>query len=176
MIYKEKEICQYMGIPSIPKRKWDGTQSFARGCAIINHDNGESSYAVATFDGDVDNKPRIIKVFSIEQYHSVGDIFIVPPYMDTNVEEMDLDEESKEMAKALVEEAKDIELGENDGDFQDGTNENEYFFDNIKNDEQAIAFIRSYNKKNKIKRGGIPRTHEGIIVRLSVIYNELNKK
>ena len=95
MVQYENEICQYLGIPSIPKRKWDGKQSFLRGCATIVHDDGSKSYAVATFDNEQHNEPRILKVFSLERYVDVHEIFVVPPYMDTNVDDMDLDEESK---------------------------------------------------------------------------------
>jgi len=176
MIYNEREICQYLGIPSIPKKKWDGKQSFSQGCAIIKHDNDEQSYAVATFDNEIDDAPRIVKVFSLEQFSGISDIYIVPTYMDTNVDGMDLDEESKENAKFIIEEAREIELGEDKNDFADtDVPDNEYYFDNIHNDEQAKAFIRAYNKKNRIKRGAMPKTHEGLIVKLSVIYNEMNK-
>ena len=96
--------------------------------------------------------------------------------MDTNVDGMDLDEESKENAKFIIEEAREIELGEDKNDFADtDVPDNEYYFDNIHTDEQAKAFIRAYNKKNRIKRGAMPKTHEGLIVKLSVIYNEMNK-
>ena len=156
MVQYENEICQYLGIPSIPKRKWDGKQSFLRGCATIVHDDGSKSYAVATFDNEQHNEPRILKVFSLERYVDVHEIFVVPPYMDTNVDDMDLDEESKEKAKILVDEAKELEVNGSEQDFDEP--KNEYFFD------------------NKKPKGGVPRTHEGLIVRLSVIYNELNKK
>ena len=61
-------------------------------------------------------------------------------------------------------------------DAQEDVNEpeNPYYFDNITNDEEAIAFIESYNKKNGIK-GQTPKKHETIIMRLSVIYADLKK-
>ena len=53
--------------------------------------------------------------------------------------------------------------------------ENEYCFDYIHNDEEAIAFIEAYNRENNIK-GAIPKKHESIIARLTVIYAESLKK
>ena len=53
--------------------------------------------------------------------------------------------------------------------------ENEYCFDHIHNDEEAIAFIEAYNRENNIK-GAIPKKHESIIARLTVIYAESLKK
>ena len=173
MVQYKNEICQHLGIPSIPKRKWDGKSSFQRGCAIIGHEDGTQSYAIATFDNEQHDTPHIVKVFSLDRYVSVGDIYVVPSYMDTNVDDMDLDDESKEKAKILVDEAKELEVNGSEQDFEEP--KNEYYFDNIHNDEEAKAFIRAYNKKNK-KKTGVPRTHEALVVRLSVIYNETNKK
>ena len=53
-------------------------------------------------------------------------------------------------------------------------NDNPYFFDFIHNDDEAIAFIESWNKKNKI-HGNVPKKHETILMRLAVIYSESNK-
>lgn len=172
MVLYEKEICDYLNIPSIPKKKWDGKKSFINGVAITNLLGGAQAYAVATFDADVDEKPRIKKVLTLEQYVDVGDIFVVPSYMDSDVENMDLDEESKESAKFLVDEANEVILEESNTEQQE--EQSEYYFDNIHNDEEAAAFIRAYNKKKKGK-GKVPRTHEGLLMRLSVIHSELNK-
>ena len=60
---------------------------------------------------------------------------------------------------------------ENDGTQQMELPENPYLFDNITNDEEAIAFIEAYNKKNGIK-GQVPKKHETILNRLLVIYSE----
>lgn len=170
MILYEKEICQYMDIPSIPKKKWDGKKSFANGVAVIELVSGSQGYAVASYDADNDTKPRIKKVFSLEQYYKVSDIFVVPSYMDVDVENMDLDDESKESAQFLVQEADDAMEENVDPVAQEQTT---YFFDNIHNDEEARAFIRAYNKKKK-EKARVPKTHDGLIMRLSVIYDEKN--
>lgn len=174
MILYEQEICEYLNIPSIPKKKWDGNKSFLSGVAEVKLMGGAIAYAVASFDADNDRCPKIKKVFTLEQYVEVGDIFIVPSYMDTDVENMDLDENSKESARLLVDEANDAILESIDETTQ--AEQNEYFFDNIHNDDEAKAFIRAYNKRNGKKTfGRTPNTHEGIIMRLSVIYSEQNK-
>jgi hypothetical protein len=51
---------------------------------------------------------------------------------------------------------------------------NEYFFDHIHNDEEAIAFIKSWNKSNRIK-GRIPTDHETILMKLSVMWADAQR-
>lgn len=174
MVLNEKEICRYLDIPSIPKKKWDGKTSFQHGVAIANLVSGAQSYVAVSFDNEKDLSPRIRKVFELEQYTTIGDVFVVPSYMNVDVDNMDLDDDSKDMAKLLVEEA-DEKISDNE--IFDDTPSNEYFFDNIKNDEEAIAFIRSYYKsKGAGKKRKIPKKHESIIIALSVIYNEIQNK
>lgn len=172
MISKEKEICEFLSIPSIPKIKWDGKCDFATGVAVLEMKDGSQSYAVSSFDSQRDILPKITKVFSSEQFVSVCDIFIVPDYMETNVEEMDLDDDSKGMAKLLVDEAKEMVDEKMDDAFAEP--KNEYYFDNIHNDEQAIAFIKAH-MKGKGKKGRVPKTHEAILMKLSVMYADMNK-
>ena len=180
MIERENEVCKYLGIPSIPKKKWDGKSSFKRGVGIVTLITGKQAYVVVTFDAEKDPEGycRIIKVFSIEQFNlgnfGIEDVFVVPDYMDTDVENMDFDEKSKEAAKTLVNEALDLEHSDTAASKVE-LPENEYYFPNITCDDEGIAYIKSYNIANKIK-GRIPTTHEGIIMRLSVIYSELNNK
>lgn len=180
MVDKENEVCQYLGIPSIPKKKWDGKSSFKRGVGIVSLLTGGKAYVVVSFDSekDPDGFCRVIKVFSLEQFNlgnfGIDDVFIVPDYMDTDVENMDFDENSKEAAQALVNEALDLENADIAAS-KVKMPENEYYFDNIHNDEEAQAFIKSYNQTNKI-RGKVPTTHEAIVMRLSVIHSELNNK
>lgn len=171
MILNEKEVCVYLDIPSIPKKKWDGKTSFQYGVAITELIGGGQSYAVVSFDNEKDLSPRVKKVFELEQFKSIGDIFIVPSYMDADVENMDLDDESKAMAQLLVDEANE---GISNTEIFNDEPKNEYYFDNIHNDDEAIAFIRSYNKsQSKGKKRKVPKNHESIIVALSVIYNEV---
>ena len=178
MVYKENEVCQYLGIPSIPKKKWDGKSSFKRGVGIVSLITGGEAYVVVTFDADKDTNCNVVKVFTLEQFNienfGVDNVFVVPDYMDTDVENMDFDENSKEAAQALVNEALDLENADIAAS-KVKMPENEYYFDNIHDDEEAQAFIKPYNQTNKI-RGKVPTTHEAIIMRLSVIHSELNNK
>ena len=180
MVEYENEVCQYLGIPSIPKKKWDRKSSFKRGVGIVDLIGGHQAYVVVTFDAekDPDGYCRIVKVFSLEQFafggFGLSEVFVVPDYMDTDVENMDLDESSKEAAKALVNEALDLENADT-ASSKVTLPENEYYFDNVHSDEEGMAFIKAHNTSNRIK-GKIPTTHEGIVMRLSVIYSELNNK
>jgi hypothetical protein len=88
---------------------------------------------------------------------------------------MDLDEQSKKKVKGLLDEAKELE---NEGVEDDNAlkkPKNEYYFDHITNDDEAKAFIQSYNSRNRIK-GRIPTTHDGLVMRLAVIYSDTLKK
>lgn len=173
MISFEKEVCLYLNIPSLPKKEWDGKSSFKNAVATIKIGGSRLAYAVASYDEAKDDAPRVVKSFMTEPFYGIDKIFVVPSYMETDVDNMDLDEQSKKAAEDLKKEAEELE---NQG-AKDTTEvpENEYCFDHIHNDEEAIAFIEAYNKENNIK-GAIPKKHESIIARLTVIYAESLKK
>ena len=173
MVNYENEICAFLRLPSIPKKEWDGKSPF-RGCvAIIDTKTGGEAYAVASFNPDNETEPRVTKVFSQEPFTRIKKVFIVPEYMNVdNIKTADLDEESKKRAEELAKEAEEVEMS--GVEEEPNVPENEYFFDHIHNDEEARAYIASYNKTNKIK-GRVPKTHDGLVMRLSVIYAESNK-
>ena len=177
MIQFEKEIIDFLGLPSIPKKEHDGKSAFEKGVAIIELRYGREAYAVCKFDTESgDKEPRIVKTFGIEPFIGIKQVFVVPNYMNDieDVKDMDLDDESKKRAEQILQEAKEIENEGVDNE-ELKTPKNEYYFDHITNDEQGMAFIRSYNSRNKIK-GKIPSTHEGIIMRLAVIFSDTMKK
>lgn len=176
MILCENEVCKYLGIPNIPKKKWDGKSGFKKGVGIVDLISGNKAYVSVTFNPEKDKTCRVVKVFINEQFSDVDNdsIFVVPDYMDTDVESMDFDERSKEAAQALVNEALDLENADTAASKVE-LPQNEYYFDNIHNDDEAQAFIKSYNQSNKV-RGKVPTTHEAIVMRLSVIYSEINNK
>lgn len=173
MISFEKEVCSYLNIPSLPKKEWDGKSSFKNAVATIKLGGSRLAYAVASYDEAKDDAPRVVKSFMTEPFYGIDKIFVVPSYMDTDVDNMDLDEQSKKAAEDLKKEADELENQGADETME--VPENEYCFDHIHNDEEAIAFIEAYNRDNNIK-GAIPKKHESIIARLTVIYAESLKK
>ena len=173
MISFEKEVCSYLNIPSLPKKEWDGKSSFKNAVATIKLCGSRLAYAVASYDEAKDDAPRVVKSFMTEPFYGIDKIFVVPSYMDTDVDNMDLDEQSKKAAEDLKKEADELENQGADENME--VPENEYCFDHIHNDEEAIAFIEAYNRENNIK-GAIPKKHESIIARLTVIYAESLKK
>ena len=173
MISFEKEVCSYLNIPSLPKKEWDGKSSFKNAVATIKLGGSRLAYAVASYDEAKDDAPRVVKSFMTEPFYGIDKIFVVPSYMDTDVDNMDLDEQSKKAAEDLKKEAYELEKQGAEETIE--VPENEYFFDHIHNDEEAIAFIEAYNRENNIK-GAIPKKHESIIARLTVIYAESLKK
>ena len=173
MISFEKEVCSYLNIPSLPKKEWDGKSSFKNAVATIKLGGSRLAYAVASYDEAKDDAPRVVKSFMTEPFYGIDKIFVVPSYMDTDVDNMDLDEQSKNAAEDLKKEADELENQGADENME--VPENEYCFDHIHNDEEAIAFIEAYNRENNIK-GAIPKKHESIIARLTVIYAESLKK
>ena len=173
MIQFEKEIINFLQLPSIPKKEWNGKAFFKKGVAVLNLIGGGKMYAVASNEN---GETRILKVFGLEPFTTIEKIFVVPNYMsnEEDIKDMDLDEQSKKRAEELLKEASEIE---NEGIDTETIKEpeNEYFFDHITNDDEAMAYIAAYNKANKIK-GRLPTTHEGLVMRLSVIFADTNKK
>lgn len=173
MVQFEREICEYLRLPSIPKKEWDGKSAFSKGVAIVKTSLLNEVYVVVGFNPEKEDKPRVLKVFSQEPFGQIEKIYIIPDYMDTDIKNADLDEESKKNAEILAKEAEEVE--------NNGVEENvvlpsnEYFFDHIHNDDEARAYIVSYNRSNKIK-GKIPKTHDGLVMRLNVIWSESQKK
>lgn len=175
----EALVIDYLKLPSIPKKEWDGKSSFKDGVAVIKMLQDRTGYAVATFDAEKDSEPRIKKTFSLEPFSEVLKIFVVPAYMDTqetSIIRFDVDNESKEAALRLAQEADELE---NEGTESDTMKEMkelpEWVFDNIHNLEEAQAFIKRYNSQNKIK-GKLPSNEDTVKCRLLAIYNEMNNK
>lgn len=179
MIHFEREVTNYLSLPAIPKREYDGKMSFDKGVAIVEMHDGSMAYAVCSCNRDKGQaEPVVTKVFSDEPFKCIRKVFVVPNYLtgEQDVVKMDLDEESKKKAKLLLDEAIDKE---NDG-VDDGTVKieslPEWIIPEITSKEEAEAWLRQYNKRNKIKRGRIPATAENLKLRLFAIYTEQNKK
>lgn len=177
MIQNELEVCQYLNIPSIPKKEWDCKANFKYGVAIVNNVDGRQSYGVVTYNAEKDEKPRIVKIFTMIPFTDIEKVFVVPNYMDTNVEKMDLDEESKKKAEILVKEAKEYEMEGVENDKETKMEDlPEWIFAEINNKEEAQAWVRQYNKINKIKKGKVPSNEETLKLRLYAIYKEQEKR
>lgn len=171
----EKDVLDYLNLPKLPVKEWDGQSAFDKGVAVVKLAFDEKAYAVATYNPEKDAKPRIVKVFASEPFFGIDKVFIVPSYMDVeHIENADLDDESKKHAEELAKQAREIEdEGTGDGKPELPTDK-PYYFDNINNDEEARAFIKAYNEQHKIG-GRIPTNHDTILMRLAVLYAELNK-
>lgn len=171
MIQFEKEIINYLNLPNIPKRVWDGLSSFQNGVAVVNLSLGRQAYAVCSFNKDEDKEPRINKVFGIEPFTGIEKVFVVPAYMDNDTNDVDLDAESKKRAEQLAAEAQELE---NEGTVDEAVKEAdklpEWIFPEIQNREQAVAYLREFNRMNGIKKGKIPTNEETIKMRLYNIY------
>ena len=109
MISFEKEVCSYLNIPSLPKKEWDGKSSFKNAVATIKLGGSRLAYAVASYDEAKDDAPRVVKSFMTEPFYGIDKIFVVPSYMDNDVDNMDLDEQSKKAAEDLKKEADELE-------------------------------------------------------------------
>lgn len=173
-IFFEKEVCDFLKLPSIPKKEWDGKSSFKNGVAVTQIANGFKAYAVASFDAEVDKEPNVVKVFASETFYGIEKVFITPSYMDVDVEKADLDDESKRAAERLAQEAEEMTGSEDEDGFSD-TGDNGFYFDDIHNMEEAVAWLRQYNAANGIK-GKVPNDEETVKLRLLAIYTELQNK
>ena len=170
----ENDVCEYLKIPSVPKKEFDGKTSFKDGVAVVKLSTGDLAYATCTFNAETDKEPRIKKVFTQVMFTCVERVFVVPTYMNTgDIESADLDEQSKEAAQRLADEANELtNIGEKD---EIELPKNEWVFDEIHNKEEAIAWIKSYNQTNKI-RGRVPEDEETLKLRLLAIQSELKNK
>lgn len=170
----KKEVISYLDIPNIPKKEWNGKDAFKKSVAVVKTYSGLLAYAVASFDPSKDKDVRVVKSFSQEVFVGIEKVFVVPSYMDTDVENFDLDQESKKHAQDLIEEAKEIEDSGTEKSVPDINELPEWIFEEINNREEAIAWLEAYNKRNKIK-GVTPKKDETIKLRLYAIYVETNK-
>lgn len=171
MIEFEKEVINYLNLPSLPKRVWNGKDSFQDGVAVINLTLNRQAFAVCTFNKDEDKSPRIKKVFCVEPFIGIEKVFVVPSYMDNDTTDADLDSESKKRAEQLAAEAKELEnQGTVEEAIEDANKLPEWIFPEIQNIEQAQAYLREYNRMNRIKKGKIPTNEETIKMRLYNIY------
>lgn len=179
MIHFEHEVTNYLSLPSIPKREYDGKMSFDKGVAVVELHDGRMAYAICSCNRDKGQmEPVVTKVFSDEPFKRICKVFIVPNYLtrEEDVVKMDLDDESKKKAKLLLDEAIEKE--------NEGVNEGivtmeslpEWIFPEIGSKEEAEAWLRQYNKRNNIKRGRIPSSVENLKLRLFSIYTEQNNK
>lgn len=178
MIQYTKEILQHLSIPSIPVREWDGKTSFKQGVAVTTLAFEQKAYAVCTYDCEKDEFPRIIKTFAREPFFDIEKIFVIPAFMNTDVETMDLDDESKKAADLLAQEVNEMTQQETqeEKEINEMQQLSEWIFPEIENSEQARAWIQAWNNKNHIKRGKIPTNEETLKLRLLAIWNEINKK
>lgn len=166
----EKEVCKYLNIPSIPKKEWDGQKKFTTGVGVLTHIDGSQSYAAVKYDLET-GKAKVKKTFLNNiPWTELTKVYVIPQYMENvDLDESDLDAESKQSMKLLMQEAKELETEKQEEKIEMPTHE--YYFKNINNDEEARAFIIAYNKRKKIK-GRIPKDHQGLLMRLSVIWTE----
>lgn len=177
MVEYEKEVVAYLNLPSLPKKEWNQQDSFKDGVAVVSLSLGRLAYAVCTFDKETDKEPRIKKVFGIEPFTSIEKVFVVPSYMDNDTSDADLDAESKKRAEQLAEEAKELEnQGTVDEAIEDANKLPEWIFPEIHNIEEAQAYLREYNRINRIKKGKIHTNEETIKMRLYNIYKTNNKR
>lgn len=169
----ENEVLRYLNLPSIPLKEFDGKSPFKDGIAVVELTGDRLGYAVATFD-EGDKSPRIKKTFSVEPFGAIRSIFVVPTYMNTDVEHADVDSDSKKAMEQLANEAEELE---NDGVEHSNVEmpQNEWCFNEIHNIEEATAWLKSYNSRNKI-RGKLPKDEETIKLRLFTIWKESQNK
>ena len=177
MIEFEKEVIEYLHLPSLPKKEWNQQDSFQDGVAIVSLSLGRMAYAVCTFDKETDKEPRIKKVFGIEPFTSIEKVFVVPAYMDNDTNDVDLDSESKKRAEQLAAEAMELEnQGTVDEAIEEANKLPEWIFDEIHNRDEAIAWLKQYNHRNGIKKGKVPTNEETIKMRLYNIYMSQKKR
>lgn len=164
MMY-ENEMLAFLNIPKVPKKEWDNKTPFKKGVGVVDTKGGEA-FVVVGYDEEGENHTKIIKVFGIEPILAIKKIFPVPEYMDTSgIDNWDVDEESKEAAKAIANEVADMEKETREEQEQ----LSEWYFDEIHNIQEARAWVAAYHKRNRI-RGKAPKNEESLKNYLYVLY------
>lgn len=166
----EKEVCRYLNIPSIPnkeKNKWNGKSSFKRGVALVKRMTSEEDYVCCTYNSETDEDVRVIKDFGRGIFTEIIEVYPIPAYMDDNIGEMDLDEDSKEAVQELIQEKKEM-IGEG---LKEEESLPEWGYDFIHDKQEAIAFLRTKQKKGKISDN-----EEVLKMKLKVMRQEENNK
>lgn len=172
MVNFENQVLDYLGLPSVPRKEWDGSTAFEKGVAIVELKAGGTAYAVASFNPQKgDTKPSIKKVFGNEPFGEILSVFIVPEYMFTDITDADLDEQSKKKAVEIINQGDEI-VNENDESIMP---QSEWVFDEIHDIEEARAWLTAYNARNKIS-GRLPSKEETIKLRLLAIKSEIDAK
>jgi len=145
------DVCKHLNIPKLPKKEWDGTTPFDNGVALIKRVYGNEDYAVCRYDPDKNIKPTVKKDFGTEPFIEILNVWPIPDYMDANVDDMDLDEDSKENMKSLLDE-KEEESTQTLVTVEDPLEKlPEWIYENVHNIQEAQAIIRQYGKaKGKI--------------------------
>ena len=164
----ENKICQFLGIPAIPKKKWDKETQFDNGVAIIKRVTGDEDYAVCSFNSTIDENVRITKDFGFEPFVEIIEVYPVPAYMEDNIENMQLDEESKMAMEVLLEEKKEIV---NKNVEKPKVDVYEWGYPFIKNQKEAEAYLAKNNT-----RGRIPTNKITLQNKLRLMYREEQNK
>lgn len=176
MIMFENEVVSFLGLPSIPKKEWDGKSPFDKGVGVVELSQGNDAYVVCKYQPE-QAKLIITKVFSLEQFKEIKKVYVVPNYMNNinEVPTMDLDEDSKKKAAQMLNEAHELETENSTDIVSEVKKMSEWVFDEITCKEEAIAWLKNYNSMNKIK-GRVPSDEETIKMRLYSIYKKQQKK
>lgn len=167
MIKNEKEVIGFIKCP-IPKKQWDKESSFTTGVAIVRRITDEEDYAVCSFNKETDDNVKIIKDFGLSPFIEIVNVFPIPEYMEDNISDMDLDEESKAAVEQLI------------GEKQEAINKDvkkkesvayEWGYDFINNKQEAVAFL-----KTKQAKGRIPVNEDVLKAKLREMYHSEQKK
>lgn len=159
-----KEVLLNLQIPSIPKKEWNGKSEFNKGVALVLRMSGVENYAICRFNKEMDEKPRVVKDFSVESFVKILACYPIPDYAESDLENMQFDnEESKEAMQELLEEKEEeVMKGVN----KDEEKLPEWIFPFIKNQAEAVAYLKS----KKVRNAHSLKDAEAIKAKLYVIY------
>jgi len=165
----EKQVCEYLGIPSIPiKAKWDGKSPFTRGVAVIHRITDVYDYACCAFNPETDDSVNIVKDFGDVPFNQITEVYPLAAWMEDNIQGMDLSDSSKEAMEALLQEKREKIK---DGTEEPKKKEYEWGYEFIHDKKEALAFLKTKNIKGKM-----PAKEEVIKAKLRVMYREENKQ
>lgn len=162
------ECLKELSLPALPNKKWDGQTPFTKGICFIERISGHQSYAICKFNEQT-QRADVVQDFTTGTIKNIVDIYPVPDYLDTNLDQMDFeDEESRIAMEELILESEDKVMEDIDPEQK----LSQWVFPHINTKEEAIAYLRKY----KVKGSQALSNTDSIKAKLYVLWEDQNKK
>lgn len=155
-------------LPSLPKKEWDGESPFTKAVCMIERISGHLSYVIGKYIEET-KQVKIIQDFEMGTIKTILRVYPVPDYLDSNVDNMDFeDEDSREAMEELLSQSEEQVME----DVEPEEKLSEWVFPHINNKEEAIAYLRRY----KVQSAHLLKDPDAIKAKLFILWEDQKKK